>query len=109
MNHNHKNSGFGMFLAGVVSAVLMGGYLFFGSKKAKSNRKKVEWWLEQAKEEVTEKLEKVKDLTKEKYDEIADSVFKKYSQFKNMKKEKIDKIKDEIRKSWEEIDEEDDE
>ncbi len=106
--HNHKGNSFGAFLAGVLTAVAAGGYLFFGSKKARRNRQKVDWWIEDAKEEIFAKMEKAKDFSREKFDEIIDGVMRKYSKFKDLKDDAVDDFKTEMRRRWEEIREEED-
>ena len=102
------------FLMGVITAMAVGGYFLFISKKAKRNRKKIDWWIEDISDEIFNKIKTVKNLTEEKFDEVADSVMEKYSLLKDIKDEKIKKIKKEARKKWEEAqeeseDEEDDE
>lgn len=106
MEHSDKKGKAGAFLSGAVVATLIGGYLLFGSKNAKRNREKVENWMEDAKDEVASKLKKVKRLTREKYDEIVDTVSDQYAKLKEVGKEKADSLREELKRRWDEVEEE---
>ena len=108
-DYNQHKFSIGSFLVGVASAAIAGGYFLFLSKRAKHNRLKVDLWLEDAKEEIFSKLEKIKDVTQEKFDDVVHGVMKKYAQFKDLKEDKIDKIKQGLKEQWEEVREEMDE
>ena len=102
MEHN-KKSNLGAFLSGVFAAAAVGGYMLFGSKNAKKNRQKVEDWVEDAKADVASRLKSIKRLTREKYNEVVDTVSEKYSKTKEVGKEKSDKLRDELKSRWDEI------
>ena len=53
-------------------------------------------------------MEKAKDFSREKFDEIIDGVMRKYSKFKDLKDDAVDDFKTEMRRRWEEIREEED-
>jgi gas vesicle protein len=106
MENNKKGGNVGAFLSGVVVATAIGGYLLFGSKKAKKNRRVVEDWMEDAKADVVAKLKKVKRLSRDKYEEIVDVISDKYSEMKEVGKIKADELRDDLKSRWEEIEEE---
>lgn len=95
----------GAFLAGVALATIAGGYFLFGSKNSKRNRERVEAWTLQAKSEVLDSLRKMKDISKDKYEQIVDTVSEKYSEMKEVGKEKAEKFKKELRDHWKNIEE----
>lgn len=107
-DYYHRKNNVGTFLLGALTTIAVGGYLFFGSKKSRRNREKVDWWIEDVKDEVFTKVDKLKDVSREKFDDIVDNAMRKYSRFKNIKEDTIDKIKEDLRQRWEEIREEED-
>jgi gas vesicle protein len=103
MEYNNKKGKLGAFLSGVVMATAIGGYMLFGSKKSRRNRQKVEDWMEDAKAEVVTRLKKIKKLSRDKYDEIIDTVSDKYAELKEVGKEKADTLRDELKSRWDEV------
>ncbi len=101
--YRHKIQGVGAFFAGAVAATAALGYVFFVSKNGKRNRKKVEWWIEDAKDEVMTRATKIKNLTEDKFYDTIDTVMEKYARMKYATKDKIDEIREELRDHWEEI------
>ena len=102
----HKTGLVGAFLAGAAATAAVGGYLFFGSKQSSRNRKKVDGWIEDAKDEVLKNAKKIKHITREKFDETVDTVTEKYGKLKDVAKEKIDDVREELSDLWEEVKEE---
>lgn len=93
----------GAFLAGIATAAIAGGYYLFGAKDAKQNRLKVEAWSVKAKGEVLGKLEKAKNVSKEEYEKIVDSVSDKYAKTKEVGEKKAENLKKELKKHWKDI------
>lgn len=62
-----------------VAAAAAGLYYLYGKDGAK-HRKQIKGWMLKAKGEVLEKMEKMKDINKEAYDAVVDSVMAKYNQ-----------------------------
>ncbi len=104
-NKNKKDIGdiAGAFVTGAVVAAVAGGYFLFGSKNAKNNRKKIEAWTLKAKGDVLDKIEKTKDITKEKFDDIVDGVMDKYTKVKNVTEDQVESVRDELKKQWKHI------
>ena len=69
-----------------LAAAAAGVYYLYGSDKSAKNRKQIKSWMLKMKAEVMDKIENVKDLSKEAYDKTIDEVSKKYSQIKNVEK-----------------------
>jgi hypothetical protein len=103
---HHTQNSIGMFLTGAVAALLAGGFFLFGSKNAKRNRQNVEWWVEDAKDEVLSNVKKIKNLTRSKFEETIDKVIDKYADFKDATKEKVDGLREELRSRWDEVEKE---
>lgn len=96
----------GAFLAGAVVAGIAGGYFLFGSKNAKNNRKKIEAWTLKAKAEVLDKIEKSKDITKDKFDGIVDGVMNNYKKLKHLTEDQVEGVRKELKTYWKHIESE---
>jgi gas vesicle protein len=112
MNNNSRNSSgsLGMFLAGAITAAAVGGYMLFGSKKSKRNREMVEDWIEGAKDELWSEIENIKDITRDKFDEVMERIIDKYSKmkedWKDSKNKNVKKLRQELESVWDEVEEE---
>jgi len=89
--------------AGLVT-LAAAGYLLFGPN-GKSNRKAIKGWTLKAKGEILEGLEKLQDVTEDKYNAIVTAVAKKYAKAKNALPEEVAKFEKEARKHWKAIEE----
>jgi hypothetical protein len=69
-----KKPRFSSFLGGAAAATAVIGYMLFGSKNAKKNRLKVERWLEDATDDVLDKMERIKKASRDKYEEIVEVI-----------------------------------
>jgi gas vesicle protein len=107
--YNRNGMGLGMFITGAMTALAVGSALLFRGDKSRTRRQKVAWWMEDAEDEVLRKVKKVKNLTRDKFDEIVDKVVDKYEDIKGVAKDKIDELKDEIKSRWDEVEEDMDE
>ncbi len=103
MEHQKSAGSLGSFISGALAATAVAGFMLFTSKNAKKNREAVEEWVEDAKTDVLKGLKKVKRLSREKYDDIVDTVSDKYSQMKNVGSEKADDLREELKSRWEEV------
>ena len=94
-------------LAGIgvaaLAAAAAGTYYLYGSKDAVKNRKKVKGWMLQAKGEILEQLEAVKDINKEMYHQIVNEVVDRYEKIKKLDMQEIKDLKDELIQYWEHI------
>jgi vacuolar-type H+-ATPase subunit H len=87
--------------AGLV-ATAAAGYFLFGPK-GKDNRKKVEGWTLKAKGEILEKIEKLDEVSEEKYHQIVEQVVGKYEKAKSRTKKEVAEFEKEAKKYWKNI------
>lgn len=92
--------GVGLTAAAVAAA---GTYFLYGSKSASKNRKVVKSWALKAKAEVLEKLETAKEMSKEEYEQLIDTVGGVYAQVKEASKVDISGFKKEMKEYWNKI------
>jgi len=86
-----------------LAAAAAGAYYLYGSDKSAKNRKQIKSWMLKMKAEVMDKIENVKDLSKEAYDKTIDEVSKKYSQIKNIDQEELIQLAKRMKSHWKEI------
>lgn len=92
--------GVGLTAAAVAAA---GTYFLYGSKSAAKNRKAVKSWMLKAKAEVLEKLEDAKQMSREEYEELINTIAGTYSELKNASRVDIKSFKDEMKDHWKAI------
>jgi len=92
--------GVGLTAAAVAAA---GTYFLYGSKGASKNRKAVKSWALKAKAEVLEKLEQAKEMSREEYEQLIDTVGGIYAQVKEASKVDISVFKKEMKEYWNKI------
>ena len=102
MSHKKEKGGISFFVAGLAVAGAVAGYLLYGPNGAK-NRKKVKEWSLEAREEVLAELEKLREVTREIYDETVDSVTEKYASFTDVGEEEAAKLNKELKKYWKHV------
>jgi len=86
-----------------LAAAAAGAYYLYGSDKSAKNRKQIKSWMLKMKAEVMDKIENVKDLSKDTYDKTIDEVSKKYSQIKNVDKKELVQLAKRMKSHWKEI------
>ena len=92
--------GFGL---AVLVAAAAAGYFLYGSKEGAKNRKKVKGWTLKAKGEVLEKIEKLKKVDEEDYNNIINKVGEKYAKVKNIDSDEVYAMMGDLRKHWKNI------
>ncbi|MBP6925643.1 MAG: YtxH domain-containing protein [Candidatus Pacebacteria bacterium] len=92
----------GIALGAGLVAMAAAGYMLFGPE-GKSNRKKIKGWTLKAKGEILEALEKMSDVTQDKYESVVEKVSKKYAKVKDVTEDEIKKFEKEARKHWKDI------
>lgn len=99
-----KKNQTGKIVAGAIgiAAISAVAYLLMGPN-GKKNRKDLKAWMLKMKAEVAEKIEGLKDITKEKYDNIVDEVSKKYSKIKNIDQSDLNNEINHLKKEWSKI------
>jgi hypothetical protein len=101
---NKKNGKFGagfVLGAGAVAA-LATGYFLYGPK-GKEHRKQVRAWTVKAKGEVLQELERMKNVSKESYDQVIDKTTKRYEKVKDISQDEADKLNKELKRYWSDI------
>jgi len=93
-------------LVGAGLAALAGYYFLNDSKEAKSRRKEMKGWMLRMKGDVMDKLEDVKDMSAESYENIVDTISEKYAQMKDVDSKELGNLRDELKSHWEAIKEE---
>lgn len=91
--------GEGFVLGAATAVAAFAGYYLFGPK-GKENRKKVRGWTLKAKGEILEKLEKLEDISEEKYHAIVDGVMAKYKKLKSTTEDETEKLEKELKKRF---------
>ena len=86
-----------------LAAAAAGAYYLYGSDKSAKNRKQIKSWMLKMKAEVMDKIESVKDLSKEAYDKTIDEVSKKYSQIKDVDRKELMQLAKRMKSHWKEI------
>jgi hypothetical protein len=99
-NNQAVGIGVGITAAAVAAA---GAFFLYGSKNAAKNRKAVKSWTLKAKAEVLEKIEQAKDMTKEEYEQLIDTVSGAYKDVKNASKVDLSTFKKEMKEHWSNI------
>ncbi len=92
--------GVGLTAAAVAAA---GTYFLYGSKGASKNRAIVKSWALKAKAEVLEKIESAKEMSKEEYEQLIDTVSGAYVGLKQASKVDISTFKKEMKDHWNKI------
>lgn len=83
-----------------VAALAAGAYFFFGPN-GKKNRKVTSEWMDKMKSDIVKKLESMKDVTKDAYDKVVDSVALAYTTIGG--KKEVTKLSKELKKHWKSI------
>lgn len=97
----------GAALAGAAAATAAG-LVYLGTGDTEKKTKKVRGWMLKAKGDVLEKIEKMDEVTKEKYDKTVDTITDKYSKYDHVKKTELSALKKELKQHWKNILEETD-
>jgi len=102
---NNKNSS--LLSKGVVTGIAAAGaallVFLYGTKKGKEERKKIKAWVSTLKEEITQRLESLKDINKEVYDKVVDEVSEKFTQIKDLSQGEIEVVKQTLKNGWEDM------
>lgn len=89
--------------AGLVAGAALAAYLLTSSKDRKKAAKKIKSWMIEMQKETAEKVQKVQDLTEEKYNQIVDEVKPKYEALKDVSSAELSTFADEMKSHWKNI------
>lgn len=107
MSKKEKKSLFGTgFVLGASLVSAVAGGIFLYGPQGKTNRKKIKAWTLKAKADVLSELEKMKDVSQDKYEKTVDKVVKKYSRLKDVGETEAVKLGKELKKHWKTVVEE---
>ena len=100
-NENGKVAvGVGM---GMLAALSAGAYYLYGTKEGAKKRVMIRGWVLKAKGEVLEKLENLKDVNEDTYNELIGNVMKKYQGLKNLDQAEVTALILDMKKHWKNI------
>ncbi|MEK9157364.1 MAG: hypothetical protein AAB448_04550 [Patescibacteria group bacterium] len=91
-----------LFLAAAVAAVAAGTY-YFKSAKGKKHRAMLKGWAVQAKGEVLDRIEQMKEMGAEDYLKIVDDVLGKYKATKKISTQELWDLGQELKSNWKSI------
>ena len=86
-------------IAAGVAAISAAGYFLFGPS-GKSNRKAIKGWTLKMKGEVLEKMEELKEITPEIYENIIDEISSKYAKAKHISPDDLALVTADLKKYW---------
>ncbi len=86
-----------------IAAAAAGAFFLYGTKEGAKQRKKIRGWGLRMKGEVLEKMEQMKEVSEDKYQEIVDSVAKRYQGLKSVDPEEVTLLVKELKSHWRSI------
>lgn len=99
MKTKNKVLGAGIGLAALAAA---GTYFLYGKRGAK-NREAIAGWALQMKGEVLEKMENLRDINQEAYNELVDETAARYGRVKRVSASELKHITTELKSAWSHI------
>jgi gas vesicle protein len=96
MKTEDKVLGAGIGLAALAAA---GAYFLYGKRGAK-NRERIAGWALQMKGEVLEKMEKLKHINQQAYNELVDETAARYGRVKRVSASELEHMTDELKSAW---------
>jgi hypothetical protein len=84
---------------GLAALAAAGAYFLYGKRGAK-NRERIAGWALQLKGEVLEKMEKLKSINQQAYNELVDETAQRYGRVKRVSGSELAHITGEIKSAW---------
>ncbi len=103
---NTKKVALGVGLGLAAAAAAGAGYYFYGSKDAKTHRKKVAKWAGDMKEDVVKRAKKLQKLDEKAYKAIVDESVKAYERVKSIDKADLAAAAAELKSNWKTVERE---
>lgn len=97
-----RNAAIGVGMA-ALAATAAGVYFLYGARGAKERREKIRGWMLRAKGEVLERMEHMKDVSKEAYHRAIDAVAEKYRGMKNVDAGELASMVSDLKRHWDNI------
>jgi len=102
--NNNSNHTAGKVVAGLtVLAAAAGAYFLYGTDAGKRQKTKIKGWALKAKGEIVEKLENLKEINQDKYEQIVDAVSARYQKLKNVDQGELLAMAKELKSHWKNI------
>ena len=89
--------------AGIGMAVAAAGAYFLYGKRGAKNRAKVEGWALQLKGEVLEKLENMKEIDQESFEDLVERTAARYGRVKRVSAAELKHVTEELKSAWSHI------
>ena len=86
-----------------LAAAALGAYFLYGTVEGKKQRRKIRGWALKAKGEVLEKLENLKEVNEDAYQQIVNSVTARYKNLKNVNPAELASLAKELKGHWQNI------
>ena len=96
MKTKDKMLGAGVGLAALAAA---GAYILYG-KRGTKNRETIAGWALQLKGEVLEKMESLKDINQQAYNELVEETAERYGRVKQVSASELKQITDDLKNAW---------
>ncbi len=93
----------GIAIIGGLVAAAAGAYFIHGNKAAQKKIKQVKGWALKAKGEVLERIEKIKEVDENLYQQAIDAVMKKYEGVKSVDTSELSAVAKELKAHWKNI------
>ena len=88
---------------GMLAALSAGAYYLYGTKEGSKKRVKIRGWMLKAKGEVMDKMESMKEMNEDVYNNVVQTVMKKYEAVKNIDPKEVEELTADLKKHWKNI------
>jgi hypothetical protein len=88
---------------GMLAALSAGAYYLYGTKEGAKKRIKMRGWMLKAKGEMMDKMESMKEMNEETYNNLIQTVMKKYEAVKNIDPKEVQELTSDLKKHWKNI------
>lgn len=89
--------------AGIGLAAVALGQYFLTGRRGEKNRAAIRGWMLKMKGEVLERVEKLRELTREDYERIVDETADSYKRVKDVSAEELKRLTAELKEAWKHI------
>jgi hypothetical protein len=93
----------GRLVLGFAALAAAGAYFLFGTKAGAKKRRQLKGWTLKMKGEVLERVENMREVTEDKYNQVIDEVKAHYAGLKNINRDELDEVVDDLKLHWESV------